>query len=68
MKREINGFIKFSRSESSDCVCCEGKHIYGRGITTELGSEKCIDIHSLILNSLPEDTENKEIKIIIKIK
>ena len=66
MKIQIVGKINFQRNKNSDCACCRGNHIYGRSIT-KLDSSEYINIESVILCNLPEEAENKKVKILAEI-
>lgn len=33
----VIGTVRFHKSDSDDCVCCEGKHIYGASIEIPQG-------------------------------
>jgi len=68
MKKEINGIIRFKRGDTSDCICCEGNHIFCRYIS-ELDTDKNIILNKAISALLEEDkNENKKIKIIVKVQ
>lgn len=67
MRKEIEGVVKFSRSESADCACCEGRHVYGKQVN-EIDSNNWIDVNTIIRKLLTKDTENKKVKITIEIE
>jgi hypothetical protein len=65
MVKKIKGIVKFQRENNSDCVCCNGNHIFCKYIS-EINSGQPIDINSAINELLTEDKENGKIKIIIE--
>jgi hypothetical protein len=67
MIKEINGVIKLKRNSMSNCVCCEGNHIFSKYIS-ELNSSEAIDINAEIKSLLSNDKENKKVKITIEIE
>lgn len=60
--KSIEGKIVYQRSESDECVCCEGKHIFSKYIDA--------DIHSFIREYAltGEKLEGKTVKISIEIE
>lgn len=67
MKKEINGIIEFKRNSMSNCVCCDGNHIFSKYIS-KLNSDGMIDVNAEIKSILTNDKENKRIKITIEIE
>jgi hypothetical protein len=74
MKTSIDGVVVFHRSESSDCICCEGNHIYGREIKIEpypsifqgLNVENVRDFISESLCTM-EGIEGKKVRVTIEV-
>lgn len=70
----IEGKVIFQRSDSDKCVCCDGNHIFSRGIEIEpypsvyrgLNVETVSDfIHETI--STTKNIENKKVRISIEV-
>lgn len=67
MMKEIKGIVRFKRNSMSNCVCCEGNHIFSKYVS-ELNSDEMIDMNAEIKSILTNDKENKRIKITIEIE
>lgn len=74
VSKSITGVVKFNRSKSSDCVCCDGPHIYGRDIKIKKRPSifqglkvKSVEdwLHEQLF--LIEGIENKKVRITIEI-
>ena len=69
-KKEITGKVIFKRSDTDDCQCCEGKHVYCQYVEFD----KTEKVHTAfgdnflrgVLHKFIGDKEGKKIKITIE--